>query len=225
MFITTVLDEYSLPAGRLPLREEAGCVLPSIRRFGSATLYGGTSLRQAVKGTSPGQSDAILGFLPWVLVPATIIVVDQLVKALMVMWIGPDAGRHSADLLGGFLSFEYVENTGAAFGIMTSATGTLAVVSLLIAMGGLYMMWREHRSEPLAALAIAFIVGGAIGNVIDRIFRGYVVDFVAVGSFPRFNIADSSITIGVLLLLVAMVWENRRQQPATPQEGTPPADD
>lgn len=142
----------------------------------------------------------------------------------MVMWIGPDADRHRVDLLGGFLSLEYVENTGAAFGIMTSATSTLAVVSLLIALGGLFMMWREHRTEPLAAFAIGLVVGGAIGNVIDRMFRGYVVDFVAVGAFPRFNIADSAITFGVLLLLVAMVRESR-QQPAKPQEGTPPVDD
>lgn len=179
-------------------------------------------MRQAVKGQTTDRSGAIVGFLPWVLVPATIIVLDQLVKTLMVIWIGPDADRHHIDLLGSLFSFEYVENTGAAFGIMTSATSTLAVVSLLIAMAGLYMMWREHRTEPLAALAIGFVVGGAIGNVIDRMFRGYVVDFVAVGNFPRFNIADASITVGVLLLLVAMVTENRKQPP---QEGPQPADD
>jgi signal peptidase II len=164
-----------------------------------------------IQGTkeSTEASSSLAGFLPWVLVPAALIVFDQLLKVLFVTWIGPDADRHRIDLIGDVLAFEYVENRGAAFGIMASATGALAAVSLLIAGGGLFMLWREHRQNPLAAIAIALVVGGAIGNVIDRMYRGYVVDFVAVGSFPRFNLADASISIGVLLLLVAMVREDR----------------
>jgi signal peptidase II len=154
-------------------------------------------------------TSALAGFLPWVLVPVVLIVFDQLLKLLFVSLIGPDADRHRIDLIGDFVAFDYVENRGAAFGIMGSATEALAAVSLLIAAGGLVMLWREHRERPLAALAIALVVGGAIGNVIDRMYRGYVVDFMAVGAFPRFNLADSAISIGVLLLLVAMVREDR----------------
>jgi len=160
-----------------------------------------------------------------VLVPAVVIVLDQLLKVLFVAWIGPEADRHRVSLIEELLGFEYVENTGAAFGILPSATGALAVVSLLIAVGGLFMMWREHRTAPITALAVALVVGGAIGNVIDRIFRGYVVDFVAVGEFPRFNLADSAITIGVLLLLVAMARESSAQRPARTPEGVSQADD
>jgi signal peptidase II len=141
----------------------------------------------------------------------------------MVLWIGPEADQHRGDVLGESVGFEYVENTGAAFGILTSATGALAAISLLIAAGGVFMIWREHRRDALATLAIAMVVGGALGNVIDRIYRGYVVDFVAVGGFPRFNLADSAITIGVLLLLVAMGRENR-QHKKTSNEGIEPTD-
>ncbi len=160
---------------------------------------------------SPSRASAWT-FAPWALLPAILIVLDQLIKLVMVAWIGPDATRHRVEVIGSVFAFEYVENTGAAFGIMTSATGALAAVSLLIAGGGLFMLWREHRQHPLAAAAIALVVGGALGNVIDRIFRGYVVDFVAVGEFPRFNLADSAITVGVLLLLVAMVRDDRRER-------------
>lgn len=160
----------------------------------------------------------LVALLPWIALPLGIIVLDQLLKVLMVMWIGPDADRHRVDVVGDALGFEYVENTGAAFGIMTSATSALAGLSLLIAVGGIYMLWREHRRDRLATFAIGLVVGGALGNVIDRIYRGYVVDFVAVGSFPRFNLADSAITIGVFVLLAAMVRDSRRQQ-STNQEG------
>jgi signal peptidase II len=182
-------------------------------------------LGQAVERQSTSLSGSLAGFLPWVLVPALVIVLDQLLKLLFVRWIGPDADRHTIELVGSFLAFEYVENTGAAFGIMTSATSALAAISLLISIGGLFMMWREHRTAPLAALGIGLVVGGAVGNVIDRIFRGYVVDFMAVGEFPRFNLADSCITIGVLLLLAATIREGRQQPTRTTQEGTQLVDD
>lgn len=165
---------------------------------------------ESTQTTSP-----LAGFLPWVLVPAVLIVIDQLLKIVFVSWIGPNADQHRIDLIGDFLAFEYVENRGAAFGIMNSATEALAAVSLLIAGGGLVMLWREHRERPVAALAIALVVGGAIGNVIDRMYRGYVVDFMAVGAFPRFNLADAAISIGVLLLLVAMVREDRHLRQKT----------
>lgn len=168
----------------------------------------------------PASRPSALSFLPWALLPAILIVLDQLIKLVVVAWIGPDASRHRVEVVGTAVGFEYVENTGAAFGIMTSATGALAAVSLLIAGGGLLMLWREHREHPLAAVAIALVVGGALGNVIDRIFRGYVVDFVALGAFPRFNLADAAITIGVLMLIASMI-RDERQTPRAPERTGP----
>jgi signal peptidase II len=182
-------------------------------------------LRQSIEQSTYAPAGPIVGFLPWVLLPAAIIVLDQLVKVMMVIWIGPESGRGHVGLVDDWLSFEYVENRGAAFGILTSATGALAAVSLLIAAGGVFMMWREHRANRLAAFAIALVVGGAIGNVIDRIYRGYVVDFVAVGGFPRFNLADSAISIGVVLLLAAMVRDDREPRTVQNEEGTSRTDE
>lgn len=180
-------------------------------------------MTQPTQHDGQAESSPIVTFLPWLAIPIVLIVLDQLVKVMVVAWIGPDASRHRVDVLGDAVGFEYVENTGAAFGILTSATGTLAAVSLLIAGGGVVMLWREHRTHPLGAAGIALVVGGALGNVIDRIFRGYVVDFVAVGDFPRFNLADSAITIGVMLLLVTMVRDGR-SHPRVSEEGTTSVD-
>lgn len=157
----------------------------------------------------PHYTPALAGFLQWLLLPMGLIVLDQLLKVVMVGWIGPGADRHRIDIGGNLLAFEYVENRGAAFGMLSSATEALAAVSLLIIAGGVFMLWREHRRNPLAALAISLVIGGAIGNVIDRVYRGYVIDFVAVGAWPRFNLADSAVTIGVVLLLWAMIQEDR----------------
>lgn len=162
-------------------------------------------------------SSRLLTFLPWLLIPVVLIVLDHLFKFVIVHWIGPGSDRHRIDVLGRSVGLEYVENRGAAFGIFGTATETLALVSLGIAAFGIYMIWRDHADRPRAAFAIALIVGGAIGNVIDRIFRGYVIDFVAIGTFPRFNLADSAITIGVLLLLWAMVREEVQND--EPREG------
>lgn len=146
----------------------------------------------------------------WVLcVPVVILVVDQILKAIMVDWIGPSSSVHRYDVVGEFFSFQYLENRGAAFGILPEQTGMLTALSIVIAVFGVILMWREARTRPVAALAIGMIVGGAFGNIVDRIRLGYVVDFVAIGMWPRFNVADSMVTLGVILLLWSAVRDER----------------
>ena len=144
-----------------------------------------------------------------VLLPILIIVLDQLLKAVMVQWIGPESALHRWELAGRYLAFEYLENRGAAFGILPNQTDLLTVLSIGIAAAGTGLMWRESRTHPSIAIAIGMVVGGAIGNIIDRIRLGYVVDFIAVGIWPKFNLADAIITMGVLLLLWSTVQEER----------------
>lgn len=143
------------------------------------------------------------------LIPATIVLLDQALKLLMTAWIGPDASSHRWELAGNVLAFAYVENRGAAFGIMPEQTGLLTAVSILISGFGLTLMWREAETHPRTALAIGLVVGGALGNIVDRLRLGYVVDFVAVGSWPRFNLADSMVTIGVILLIWSSLNDER----------------
>ena len=138
--------------------------------------------------------DAILGTL------VTVVVLDQLTKLIVDAIIGPDASRSSYWFLGDWLGFEYVRNDGVAFGLQFG-NNTLTVLAAILAfllIGA--MFWRLASGTVLAAVGLGLLFGGAIGNIIDRIRLGSVVDFVAVGPWPRFNIADSAITVGVLIL-------------------------
>lgn len=147
-------------------------------------------------------------------VPVIIVVLDQLLKQMVSAWLGPSADSHRVDLLGDSIGLQYVENTGAAFGIMPDQTGLLTVVSIAISVFAVFVMRREMNQHPLTALAIGMVVGGAVGNIIDRLWHGFVVDFIAIGQFPKFNLADAMITLGIVLLLVSSVRDDRAAQRA-----------
>lgn len=146
----------------------------------------------------------------WVfLIPAAIVLLDQLLKSIMAGWLGPAAQFHRYDVFGTFAGFQYVENRGAAFGILPEQTELLTAIAIVIVVFAIGVMWKEARANTLAAVAIGLIVGGALGNIIDRLRLGYVVDFIAVGAYPKFNLADSTVTIGVILLLWASFRDER----------------
>lgn len=141
-----------------------------------------------------------------------ILVVDQLTKA----WILDGLSlREVGQVLvwPPLLNFSYVENTGVSFGLFGGggARWILAIFSLVVA--GVLAWWALKAERRLLAVAIGLVIGGAIGNVIDRIRFGYVVDFVdvsGIGFFPWvFNVADSAITIGVLLLILDSILSER----------------
>jgi len=105
----------------------------------------------------------------------------------------------------------HVTNSGAAFGMFQGAGFLLAVGSVVGVTAILIYLFNPGFAHPLLRLGLAFMLGGAAGNLIDRIRDGEVVDFIKVPHWPAFNVADSSITIGVVLLLWVMVSEPRTQ--------------
>ncbi|MGC4106517.1 MAG: signal peptidase II [Thermomicrobiales bacterium] len=149
---------------------------------------------------------------------------DQVVKWVMSAWIGPDAAQHRVDLIGNFLAFEYVENSGAAFGILAGQPLLLAIFAVLAVVLFIGMMRSTLRTHPLVPIAVGMVLGGAIGNLLDRIRLGYVVDFVAVGTFPRFNVADSAITVGLVLLAWTALREDAAPGHADPVDHSPERD-
>jgi signal peptidase II len=153
-----------------------------------------------------------------------VIVLDQLSKAVIIREIGPDASRHTIELLLG-VQLSFVRNTGSAFGLF-QGQGSILTVLVFAALGFLAVFfYRNARRDPLIALALGLQIGGAIGNLIDRIRHDYVVDFVDVGRFPTFNLADSAITVGTVLLVYALLFREGQQQtlPATDADAEQPA--
>jgi len=116
----------------------------------------------------------------------------------------------------GILNFIYVENTGIAFGIFSDFDGlkvVFIVVPILITLYLFSLLNNKEFQNPFSHISLLLIISGAIGNIIDRIFRGYVIDFIQfdIDIFPYiFNIADSSVTIGLLLLLYSSIIVQRR---------------
>jgi signal peptidase II len=134
-------------------------------------------------------------------IAALVAAVDLVTKAAVVAAFGRGESRSRLDLFHGWLALEYTENRGMAFGVVRNAGPLLTLLSIIVLIG-LLVHYLRSRTPPLwETLACGVIVGGAIGNVIDRVRFGYVVDFISIGVWPNFNIADSAITIGVILLL------------------------
>ena len=139
------------------------------------------------------------GVVP-LLVAVVVIGLDQLTKAAVVNWLGPHATSHRVDVVGTAIGMHYVENTGAAFGVLADRRAVLSVLALLV-LGGLLFSYRRVEPRSYAArIGMGLLVGGALGNIIDRVRLGHVVDFIAIGPWPKFNVADSAITVGVLLV-------------------------
>ena len=143
--------------------------------------------------------------LPWLGIALVVIVLDQLTKSLILANFAYGDSVHVTS----FFNVVRVHNTGAAFSFLAGASGWQRwfFVGLgAVAAGFIVWMLRSHGGQKMFAWALALILGGALGNVIDRLLHGYVVDFIQVHwadrFFPSFNLADSAITLGAILLIV-----------------------
>lgn len=137
------------------------------------------------------------GFL--LLVAACVVVVDQALKAAVVSRL---SGGRYVEILGGLIRLDYTRNTGAAFGVLPTAGVLFALVAIGVSVG-IVLAYRRLAAAPLAVrAALGLILGGALGNLIDRVRLGYVIDFVDLRWWPVFNVADSAIVIGVICLLI-----------------------
>jgi signal peptidase II len=135
-------------------------------------------------------------------VAAGVVVVDQLTKIWAVAGLSDGPVR----LIGSLLELRLTRNPGGAFSLLTNLTPVLAVLAVLVAV---YLVRTTRRTaDAVMAYSLALVLGGAVGNLVDRLvrspgfLRGEVVDFIKVPHWPTFNIADSAITIGVILIAV-----------------------
>lgn len=153
--------------------------------------------------------------LPWLGIAFIIILVDQFTKTLIIgaFQLG------DSHTVTSFFNIVRVHNTGAAFSFLAGADGWQRWFFIgLGAMAALFIVWmlRNHGGQRMFSWALALILGGAVGNVIDRLLHGYVVDFIQVHyygtAFPSFNVADSAISIGAFLLILDELIRVRRSR-------------
>lgn len=134
-------------------------------------------------------------------VTAVVIAADQTTKAAVVAAIGPGRSEQRIALAGQWLSLEYAENRGIAFGVLAGLGAWVAAAAVLVLAALLIHYARTPKPSIWETVAVGAITGGAVGNLIDRARVGHVVDFISVGPWPNFNLADSAITVGVALLV------------------------
>ncbi len=142
-------------------------------------------------------------------------VLDQLSKLVVIEELGPGASRDVVTLIPGILRLIFVRNTGSAFGMFQGSSEFLKIAAILaiILLGVFYA--RAARHDWLLSLALGLQLGGALGNVVDRFRFGYVVDWIDVPYWPTFNIADSAITVGVIVLAWTLLFRGDRVQEPT----------
>ena len=152
--------------------------------------------------------------LKWLWISGLVAILDQITKWMASAWMEPNA----AYPVFSWFNLTLVHNTGAAFSFLSDADGWQRwfFIALSIAVSAAIIVWlkRLHAGEHWTAAALALILGGAIGNLIDRIAYGHVVDFIQWyydrWYWPTFNIADSAITVGAAILIIHGVFFQKR---------------
>ena len=165
--------------------------------------------------------------LLWILIIIGVITLDQVSKLLAIAHL---KGGDSFVIIDKVLRFTYVENRGAAFGMLDDKRWIFLVLSTVGIAAMIVFLFKFAKGNKLLSTALAFVLGGGIGNMIDRIFLGFVVDFIDFYAFPKvwmwvFNIADSFVCVGaglvILYILLDTVKEvkGKRQTPPNAPKG------
>jgi len=146
--------------------------------------------------------------LPFFFTTVAVVVLDQVSKFLI---------KVNQDILPipkeGFFRINYVTNVGGAFGILGNQAFLLTLTAIVgIAAILIYIRYPPFNSI-LVRIALGLLLGGAVGNLIDRLAMGRVIDFIDIGAWPVFNLADSAITVGVILMIYYFLFPARRREP------------
>jgi signal peptidase II len=156
--------------------------------------------------------------LVWLVVSGLVIVFDQLTKAIVLGTLVPYMPH---TVIPHFLNWTLAFNRGAAFSFLADGGGwqtwLFGILAVVVSIGLIVWLARTRRGDWRTALPVALIIGGALGNLIDRVVHGHVTDFIQVywrtWAYPTFNLADSAITVGAVLLIVFGLFGKQTSQP------------
>ena len=164
------------------------------------------------------RNSGVRRYIAWLVVALVVVVADQVTKWAIVEWV-PLYGKVPVNA---FFNLTHQRNEGAAFSFLAGASGWQRWFFVVLATGVSAVIaiwiWRIRNEGPvILAAGLALVLGGAVGNLIDRIRFGYVTDFIQVWfgewAFPSFNVADSAITVGAALLIIdALFISGRKEQ-------------
>lgn len=161
--------------------------------------------------SSPARSTVALAGLT----ALAVLVADQAAKVLVRASLDPGEER---EVLGSVLELTYVRNTGVAFGQL-AGNGVLVAALVAAAVAGLLWYFFTHLETPWIWLPAGMVVGGALGNLVDRLGEGAVTDYVKVPRWPAFNLADLCITAGVIVMVLVAELHSRRLRKAADGAG------
>ena len=153
---------------------------------------------------------------------ALTVIADQITKwAVVAAYPAPGEGM---TLIPGILDLTHVDNTGAAFGMLKDSRWVFLVFSTVAIAAMIFYLLKFPPKSHLTGLSFALVIGGGIGNMIDRIFRGYVIDFIDFCAFPKvwkfvFNVADACVCVGCVALVLCLFFLEAKT--AKPKEDAP----
>jgi len=145
-----------------------------------------------------------------------ILLLDQVTKALVVQYLPAQVSWNPFPFLGRLVTLTHVRNTGAAFGLLSGQSSLLTVIAVGVMVMILLLFRQLPHQRRLIQLSLGLQLGGAAGNLIDRLRVGYVIDFIDFHFWPVFNVADSAIVIGVIILAYYLLFlvDKEQERPA-----------
>lgn len=157
--------------------------------------------------------------LLWLIICASIIALDQIAKILVTTFLDGAACVHVIPYV---FDFVYVKNTGAAFSMFSENTVLLSIISVIFCIGVLAYCYIKKPQHILLKTSLTLLFAGAFGNAIDRIFRGFVVDFISTAfmEFPVFNVADISIVFGAIILIIYELFFDKEEENGEDNSGS-----
>jgi len=152
----------------------------------------------------------VRAYLVLALVAGLVVSLDQWTKALVRDSLSLGQSWMPLDWLAPYARIVHWYNTGVAFGMFQGQNLIFSILAILVSLAIIYYYPHIPENECLLRLALGLQLSGALGNLVDRITIGHVTDFISLGNFPVFNVADSSISVGVVLLLLSVYLQERK---------------
>lgn len=148
-----------------------------------------------------------------------VMIVGLLADQLSKLWVASALPYESSiSIIGDFFALRYIHNEGAAWSILSGRVGLLLIVTVIVTVVIAWLLYKTPKENRLLRFSYALLIAGALGNIIDRVRLGYVIDFLAFPNFPVFNIADCCVTVSIGLIIILTLLDIKKDAAAKKDE-------